>query len=245
MMIIQILSIIKLFFTSLFGGSSGMRKYFLYTAGLAIAITALFFYLINLFIGQVKVFILDLIPYDWTQGSWVISLLLGISSIFIFIAVFKYIIIVLLSPLLSYISEKAEMQETGNQVESSFSFLNATSRSIRINTRNMLKELILSVFLFVLSFIPGVNFISIPLLFMVQAYFAGFGIMDFYLERHHEIKESIGIVYKNKWAAMSLGSLFLIVISIPILGAILAPYYATIVGTRYFASMSKDLVSHS
>lgn len=102
-----------------------------------------------------------------------------------------------------------------------------------------MKELFVSLVLFILSFIPGLQVITIPTLFLIQAYFLGFGFMDFYLERHYKMKETFQLVYQHKWAAVMLGGIFMIVFALPIIGVFLAPYLATKTATQYFLKGAK------
>ncbi|HRO74143.1 MAG TPA: EI24 domain-containing protein, partial [Saprospiraceae bacterium] len=103
---------------------------------------------------------------------------------------------------------------------SGFGFTASAARTVRINMRNMLKELSLTGILFIGGLIPGLNIIVLILLFLVQSYFAGFGIMDFYLERHYTYRESVALVYKQKWAAIALGAIFTLLFLRPIVGVL-------------------------
>jgi len=71
-------------------------------------------------------------------------------------------------------------------------------RGIRVNGRNLLMELVITIPILLLKFIPVVNIFSTILLFTVQAYYAGFGNMDYTLERHYQYKESVQFVRKNR-----------------------------------------------
>lgn len=182
-------------------------------------------------------YIASLIPWDWAQESLIFSIITAAAGFIILIMLFRYLFLILLSPVLSYISEIAERDSTNQNVQSRFSFFNAASRSVRVNSRNLLRESIISTVLFFTGFIPLLNLITVPVLFIVQAYFTGFGLMDYYLERHYSFKQSIDVVKTHKWASITVGGIFMVFMAIPVLGLILAPYFTTVTATRYLSTI--------
>lgn len=94
-------------------------------------------------------------------------------------------------------------------------------RGIRINIRNLVMELLLTIPILIIGFIPIIGVISTVLLFLVQSYYAGFGNMDYTLERHFNVKESVSFVQKNKGVAIGNGVVFMLMLLVPVLGIIL------------------------
>ena len=136
---------------------------------------------------------------------------------------FKHIIMALSSPFMSPVSEKIEEYYTGQPAEKRIkaSFAQQLARSIRLGLRNLSKELLYTLPILLLKFIPVVNIFSTALLFMVQAYYAGFGNMDYTLERHFSYKESVAFIRKNRGLAIGNGIGFLLLLFIPVIGVIL------------------------
>ena len=59
------------------------------------------------------------------------------------------------------------------------------------------------------------------MLFIVQAYYAGFGNMDYTLERHFAYRESIQFVRRNRNIAIGNGIVFMLFLLIPVIGIII------------------------
>jgi CysZ protein len=84
--------------------------------------------------------------------------------------------------------------------------------------RNLILEVCITIPLLVLSLVPVLNFITAILLLLVQAYFAGFGNMDYTLERHYGYKESVQFVKEHKGVAIGNGIIFTLMLFIPFIG---------------------------
>jgi len=47
-------------------------------------------------------------------------------------------------------------------------------------------------------------------------------------------------VYQHKWAAITLGAIFIGMILIPVIGAVMASYFTTVAATRYFSVIESE-----
>ncbi|WP_430467048.1 EI24 domain-containing protein [Winogradskyella ouciana] len=163
--------------------------------------------------------------WDWGKETFTaISTFIGaIVIIAIGLILYKHIIMALSAPFMSPVSEKIETHLTG--VEShqhrNTTFKEQLWRGIRINVRNLGKELLITIPILILKFIPVVNIFSTVLLFLVQAYYAGFGNMDYTLERHFKYRESIRFVRQHRGVAIGNGIIFILFLLIPVIGVIL------------------------
>ncbi|SHG77351.1 EI24 domain-containing protein [Winogradskyella jejuensis] len=171
---------------------------------------------------------------EWIAGIWVwetgkatvtfiSTLIAGVIIFALGIIMFKHIIMALSSPFMSPVSEKIEEYYTGKPAENKIksSFAQQLIRGIRLGLRNLAKELLYTIPILLLKFIPVVNIFSTALLFIVQAYYAGFGNMDYTLERHFTYKESVNFIRKNRGLAIGNGIGFLLLLFIPVIGVIL------------------------
>lgn len=210
-----------------------LKRYFFLSGLISLSIGLLLFsgiyYFYDDFGGWIQSF------YKWDFGksffdrasNWVAG---GLISIIALLS-YKYIIMIVLSPVQSIMSSRLEAGLNGYETDDQItmgSIFKDLYRGVGITFRNLTKEILLTLFLFVLSFIPAVAIITGPAILLVQAYYAGFGNMDYYMERHLNIKDSAAFVNRHKGLAIANGGVFLLFLLIPILGFILAPTFATI-----------------
>lgn len=171
---------------------------------------------------------------EWMAGIWIwetgkatftaISTFIGGIVIFaIGLILYKHIIMALSSPFMSPVSEKIEAYFTGKPAKNyvSTNFSKQLVRGIRIGLRNLSKELLYTLPILILKFIPVVNIFSTILLFLVQAYYAGFANMDYTLERHFKYKDSVAFIRQHRGLAIGNGIGFLLLLLIPVVGVIL------------------------
>ncbi len=211
-------------------------KYVLLSALISLLVAGASFYSSGL-IGE---FIADFLGsfYKWETGSgifssvtkWLTTILTGLSFLFLL----RYILLVILAPLMSFLSEEVEEKYTGASLNSGFSFSRTAKemiRGLRMALRNITRELLFTALFFALGFIPIFTPFSLVAIFLVQAYYAGFGNTDYYLERHMGLRESARTVKQNKGLALGNGSIYLGLLLIPVVGVIFGPVLATISAT--------------
>lgn len=171
--------------------------------------------------------------WSWDFGKETINtvsmILGGIILISIGLIVFKHLVMILSAPFMGPISKKIEDDFTGVTSQTQVSSpLTLMFRSIKISSRNLFRELLLSIPILILGLIPLIGFFSLFLLFLMQAYFAGFGNMDYTLERHFSYQKSIQFVKANKGIAIGNGLVFMLFLLIPFVGVIfIIPFSVT------------------
>ncbi|WP_431133229.1 EI24 domain-containing protein [Psychroserpens mesophilus] len=167
-----------------------------------------------------KIWIWDFGKETFTTISTFIGVIVVLA---IGLILYKHIIMALSAPFMSPVSEKIEIYLTGIKRHNhrNTTFTEQLWRGIRINMRNLIKELLITIPILLLKFIPVVNIFSTVLLFVIQAYYAGFGNMDYTLERHLNYRKSVQFVRKHKGFAIGNGMVFILFLLIPVLGVIL------------------------
>ena len=137
-----------------------------------------------------------------------------------------YIVLMRMSPLLSYLSEKTEQILTGNEYQfSAKQMLKDTARGILMALRNMIIETLIVIPAFILSFVPVIGIFAGLFMFLLSAYFYGFSFIDYINERQKlNIKQSVQTVRKYKWIAIANGSVFALPLVIPVIGAQIAGF---------------------
>jgi len=169
----------------------------------------------------------------------------GLFIVVIGLVLYKHIVMALSAPFMSPVSEKIEAHLSEKKHEHRItSFQEQLIRGIRINVRNLLRELLLTLPILLLSIIPVIGIFSTVLLFLMQAYYAGFGNMDYTLERHFKYKESIQFVKNNKGLAIGNGIVFMLFLLVPVVGVILVlPLSVTAATTETIKNIQRKELS--
>jgi len=194
---------------------------------------------------NIGLFLAKIWIWDWGKETvtTITSIIGGIFVLVIGLILYKHIVLALSAPFMSVVSEKIETHINGSlkHLNRKTTFQEQLWRGIRINVRNLGKELLITIPILLLKFIPLVNIFSTILLFLVQAYYAGFGNMDYTLERHLNYKESINFVGKNKGVSIGNGIVFMLCLLIPVLGIIIVlPLSVTSASVKTVALLNKE-----
>ena len=194
---------------------------------------------------NIGVFLAEIWIWDWGKETVTIitSFIGAIFVLVIGLILYKHIILALSAPFMSTVSEKIEIHINGSLKHNhkKTTFHEQLWRGIRINFRNLGKEILITIPILLLKFIPIVNIFSTILLVLVQAYYAGFGNMDYTLERHLNYNESINFIAKNKGVSIGNGIVFMLCLLIPVLGIIIVlPLSVTAASVKTVALLNQE-----
>lgn len=224
-------------------------KYFLIPIAISLVVATLIGVSAYSFSDNIGALISKIWVWDWGKETFssIGNFIGGLLILTLGLIVYKHIIMALSAPFMSPVSEKIEAHITGQTAHShrNTSFKAQLWRGIRLNLRNLVMELLLSIPILLLSFIPLVNVLTTILLFLLQAYYAGFGNMDYTLERHLKYTESLQFVRERRGIAIGNGIVFMLCLIVPVIGVILVlPLSVTAASVKTVEALnSKKLMS--
>ncbi len=161
------------------------------------------------------------------------SLLLWLILLLFYFSLFKYVFLIVGSPLFAYLSEKTEAIMEGTDIRFSFpQLLKDIRRGIHIAVRNSLWQTVYVLSILLLSLIPLAGWLTPILALLVECYYYGFSMLDYSMGRHQKtIPESIFFIGNHKGLAVGNGLVFYMMHFLPIIGWVLAPAYAVVAAT--------------
>jgi len=150
-----------------------------------------------------------------------------------YFSLFKYIWLIVGSPVFAYLSEKTEAIIEGKDYPFSFKqLLKDIVRGIRLSFRNMLWQTVYTISILLLSLIPVVGWITPIFALLIECYYYGFSMLDYSMERHKKSPaESIFYIGSHKGLAIGNGLIFYLMHLIPVIGWMFAPAYAVVAAT--------------
>lgn len=161
------------------------------------------------------------------------GVILWLLMMLFYFSLFKYIFLIIGSPVFAYLSEKTESIIEGKEYPFSLpQLLKDIARGIRIALRNTLWQTVYTISILFLSFVPLIGWATPVLALFVECYYYGFSMLDYSCERHKlTTTESIDFIGKHKGLAIGNGMVFYMMHLVPIVGWVLAPAYAVVAAT--------------
>jgi len=157
--------------------------------------------------------------YPWEFGKLAVekisSIFGGLLLVALGLILYKNLVMALASPFMSLLSERIERNLGAGIDDSPLTvrrILSETIRGLRIALRNIIRELLITLLLLLLGLIPIFAPFTAILIFATQAFYAGFGSMDYILERHFNMRDSVRFVRANRGLAIGNGTVFLLIL---------------------------------
>lgn len=166
----------------------------------------------------------------WLSFLFVMTgVMLRLTSVLFYFSFFKYLILIIGSPVFAYLSEKTEAIIEGKEHSFNWSELKKDcTRSIKLALRNGGWQTVYLIALVLLSLIPLIGWITPLIALLMECYYFGFSMLDYSLARNSFTpSQSIHFTGRHKGLAIGNGVLFYLAhIVIPF-----APAYAVIAAT--------------
>ena len=161
------------------------------------------------------------------------EIMVRLTLVFFYFSLFKYIFLIIGSPLFAYLSERTEAIIEGKEFIFSWKQLwKDMIRGIKLAVRNTLWQTVYILSLLILSLFPIVGWITPVIILFVECYYYGFSMLDYSCERHKlTASESIEFIGKHKGLSIGNGMVFYLMHLLPFVGWALAPSYAVVAAT--------------
>lgn len=174
----------------------------------------------------------------------VAGIILWLILMFFYFSLFKYIWLIVGSPIFAYLSEKTESIIEGKDHPFHLrQFAKDAWRGIRMALRNTIWQTVYVISILLLSFLPLIGWIAPLIALFVECYYYGFSMLDYSFERNKmSTQQSIDYIGKHKGLAIGNGMVFYLMHTVVLLGWVFAPAYAVIAAT--ISMIDSKLLKH-
>jgi CysZ protein len=171
----------------------------------------------------------DFLNFLFITGTLIFRFIL----LFFYFSLFKYMFLVVGSPVFAWLSEQTENIIEGKSTHfDTTQFISDMWRGVRVALRNSLWQSVYVFSILIFSLLPVVGWIAPVIAFLIECYYYGFSMLDYSAERHKLTpSQSISFISSKKGLAIGNGMVFFVMHLIPVLGWVLAPAYAVIAAT--------------
>lgn len=152
---------------------------------------------------------------------YMLRLLAEISLSMLLMRFAKYLVVIMLSPLISHLSQKVEYELTGNEYKFSLSqLIHDVKRGFRIAIRNIMWEYFFFISVYLIAKLGWKDAEQSPLfylIFVIGFFYYGFSFMDYINERLRlNVEQSVQFARSNRGLAIAIGSIYSIMIWVPV-----------------------------
>ena len=210
----------------------GGMRYFFYSGVIGLTLFAIMFLVVRYTYSAISDFVLGIFSIENGIINSIADFFSGAVLTVLFLIIFKHLILICTAPLMSRLSEEIESHYS-NENYAAGNLITDLLRGLRIAIRNIFRELFYTAIVFLLALIPVFGWVGSPLIIAIQGYYAGFGNYDLWAERHFTYKGTVDYMKDHKLMLTVNGSIFLLLLAIPVLGPIIAPPLATASATMH------------
>jgi CysZ protein len=152
---------------------------------------------------------------------YMLRLLIEISISLLLMRFAKYLVVIILSPLLSHLSQKVEFILTGNEYRFNMpQLIHDVKRGLRIAVRNIMWEYFFFLIVFVIAKLGWKDAEQSPLFFLIFVigfFYYGFSFLDYINERLRlNVDQSVQFARRHRGLAIAIGSIYSVMIWVPV-----------------------------
>ena len=180
------------------------------------------------------------IGFLFTMGGVILWLVLML----LYFSLFKYIWLIIGSPVFSFLSEKTASIIEGKTFDFQLKqYLSDVVRGVRVAARNTLWQTVYIISIILLSLFPFIGWASPMIAIALEFYYYGFSMLDYSFERQKmSVEKSIDFIGRHKGLAIGNGIVFYLLHCIIFVGWVVAPAYAVIAATISMHQIEKKQV---
>ncbi|MDO4462899.1 MAG: EI24 domain-containing protein [Bacteroidia bacterium] len=225
-------------FTSSMGylSRNGMGKMYLWMIIVALLFSILYFYLMSqaydvlmdMLLGVVSSW--DLPEWVTTAFGWIVSIALYVAGFMLFHMINGTVVLVLLSPLFSYIAKRAYHIEMGEKPKE-LPLLKSIGRGVLFALRNFMVQLSVWMVLYLIGFMVPIVQPAVPFLIVaVNAFYYALSMADYTMElRGMNVGQSSHYGSQNRLTLCGIGLPFAAILMVPFVGSYIAIFFAPVV----------------
>ena len=161
------------------------------------------------------------------------AIILRLLLFFFYFSLFKFLYLIVGSPVFAYLSEKTSSIIEGKDFPFSLAQLVSDMwRGIRVALRNSVWQTVYVFSILLLSLVPFFGWVTPVVGLFIECYYYGFSMLDYSLERNRiPPAASIDYIGHHRGLAIGNGLMFYLMHAIILVGWILAPAYAVVAAT--------------
>ncbi len=211
----------------------GLWRYLVLTAAISVGVA------LGLLAGCVALFAWLNPDNAWGWVRYAIAVGLTAAGGLLF---FKHIVLVLASPWMGTVAARVEdhFRKTRGLPPAHHPPLSGGAllrRSLRLNLKLLVSELLWTIPLALLAFVPVLNLAATVVLLLVQSYFAGAGLLDYGMERALDYRQARAYIRGHRGLALGSGAGFVLLLLTGV-GFLVAPAWSAAAAAWAFARQS-------
>ena len=182
---------------------------------------------------------------SWLNYFFIVGqVILQLVMVLFYFSLFKFLFLVIGSPVFAYLSEKTESIIDGKDFPLNFKqLLRDILRGMRIALRNIVWQSVYLLTILIFSFIPIIGWVAPLIALFVECYYFGFSMLDYSSERNKlSYYQSVAFIGHHKGLAIGNGMVYYLMHLVPVIGWLFAPSYAVIAATLSIINAKKSNV---